>query len=497
VRYLILTRADRFLSSFPLSPPTSLTMPNFYSRSRTGIITPPGSGQSMYGYRNGSTQYNQTGRKSGYDAVAYVPPTAPLMYQPHTMHYSNMPSAPAPGLQQSSYGPIAAPKLPPITDRSVEHSSQSQSQRHERQPEPRRSQQPTKEKITGGVAQELDYEMDQMTDYVSDMAQSLYALLSSSICLADIDIARSVMPGAKVSPAFRKFVSGLLSSTRLPSSTILLGLNYLARRMTMLNSAPSPRKTTDGQVWRMLTIALLLGSKFLDDNTFQNRSWSEVSGIPVAELNTLEKEWLEAISWRLHVDPLTDSDFQSWLASWASWKEAKNKQRNATLERLAPLAPIDTNIQRPQPSRKTFSPASAYPSYAAESHQPSYQSQSQVRYDQAAWSQASSSHELSPPSAPDSGPNTPEWMMLPNSGLPPTEWYGYNAFYARRNQQQTLPLPYVPSQVTPHHTPFHNFYNPNPWGHNGHAAGCSCGYCARASEPYFMAPGYGQQTVVG
>lgn len=471
-------------------------MPNFYNHPRAGLITPPDSGHAMYGYRNtGPVSYNQNSRKNGYDGVSYAAPPAPLMYQAPPMHYNNMPTVAAPGMPNQSYGPIAAPILPaPISDRPVDASGHNAAQRFERRPQ----QPPAKqEKITGGVAQELDYEMDQMTDYVSDMAQSMYALLCSPhIRLADIDLARSVMPGSKVSPAFRKFVSGLLSSTRLPSSTILLGMNYLARRMSMLNS-PTPRKTTDGQVWRMLTIALLLGSKFLDDNTFQNRSWSEVSGIAVAELNSLEKEWLQAIEWNLHVDPVTDSDFHSWLASWASWKETKNKQRNATLERLAPLAAIDTNVQRQNGQRKPYSPTSASYGFSQgvnENHPPSaYHVPTQPRYEQASWPQGRAPHELSPPSAPESGPNTPEWMMLPNSGLPPTDWYGYDAFYNRRNQQPSAHISYALPQTTPYQTPYHSHYSQNLWGHH---AGCGCGYCGRPTDSYFM-PTYGQQTVAG
>ena len=60
---------------------------------------------------------------------------------------------------------------------------------------------------------------------------------------------------------------------------------------------------TDTHLFRLLTIAVVLGSKFLDDNTFINRSWSEVSGIQVHELNELELEWLLAIKFKLHRDP--------------------------------------------------------------------------------------------------------------------------------------------------------------------------------------------------
>jgi hypothetical protein len=461
-------------------------MPNYHSR-RVPTLTPPDSG--MNGYRS-TGQYGQ-GRKNFYEPVTYpVAPPQPLIYVP-PMHYNNMAPAAPPGLP--SFGPIAAPILPSVTQRNGDvahnHSRQGDSEK-----EQRRSQQPTakKEKVVGGVAQELDYEMDQMTDYVAEMAQEMYALLQDpQICLADIDIVRSVMPRTKVSPPFRKFVSQLLSSTRLPSSTILLGLNYLAKRMSMLNT-PTQYKSTDGQVWRMLTIALLLGSKFLDDNTFQNRSWSEVSGIHTSELNTLETEWLVAIDFRLHVDFQTDTDFHLWLGSWASWKETKNKERTATLDRLAPLAQIDTNIQRQQTQRKSYSPPMAYPTYSqpmsGRQHQSSYSAHS--RYDQN-WSQSGSSNEMSPPSAPESGPNTPEWMMLPGSGLPPTEWYGYETFYSRRNQ--SCQTQYAPPPAAPYQAPY-NQYSQAMW--TGHPAGCDCAYCGRPNENYFMS-GYGQQTVAG
>src|SRR5690606_36638662 len=71
--------------------------------------------------------------------------------------------------------------------------------------------------MPGGVCAVLDYEVELMADYVSEMATRL------------------VMPQRAINPAFRKFVSQILTSTRLPRTTILLGMNYLAKRInTML-----------------------------------------------------------------------------------------------------------------------------------------------------------------------------------------------------------------------------------------------------------------------
>jgi hypothetical protein len=326
----------------------------------------------------------------------------------------------------------------------------------------------------GGVCAHLDYEVDQMADYVSEMAQ------------------RIVIPGSPVSPAFRKFCSGLLSSTRLPSTTILLGMNYLARRMNMLN-ANGPYKATEGQVWRMLTISLLLGSKFLDDNTFQNRSWSEVSGIAVSELNTLEHEWLESIQWSLYVNLDESKDFQAWLQSWNDWRQTKNLQRASTLERLAPLAPIDTNVQRARPYPQQYS---GYPKTASRDRP---QSGFNVPYEQSAWMHSYPTPHLTPPSAPDSGVNTPEYLSATGGAPRWNDWALFNQY--SRGYQPATHATYVPTRVAAYHTPFSNHYAhqygaANMWDPS--VSDCACNNCnPHAKQTYFMGNGYGQQIVAG
>ncbi len=318
----------------------------------------------------------------------------------------------------------------------------------------------------------LDYEIDQITEYVAEMAQ------------------RIVLPGTPVSPAFRKFVSGLLSSTRLPSTTILLGMNYLARRTNMLNAA-GPHKVTDGVVWRMLTIGLLLGSKFLDDNTFQNRSWSDVSGVPVSELNTLEHEWLDAMNYNLYVNLDESSDFKAWMKSWSDWREQKNRERKATLDRLAPLAPIDTNVQRSRPYSQVFG-AYSNKSASRERHQATFQ----PAYDQNSWVNPYPTPHLTPPSAPDSGLNTPEYVNMTATGGAPryNDWSLYNQY--SRGYQAPAHGPYIPSHG-PYQVSQHNYHlGVNAW--DGSLVDCQCGYCiSPVKQSYFMSHGYGQQIVAG
>lgn len=337
---------------------------------------------------------------------------------------------------------------------------------------------------SGGVCAVLDYEIDQMTEYIADMAQ------------------RIVLPTTMVTPSFRKFVQGLLTSTRLPSTTILLGMNYLARRMNLLKAAPRTslkpgEKLGEGSVWRMLTIALLLGSKFLDDNTFQNRSWSEVSGITVKELNTREQEWLEAMDWNLYVNLDESKDFNAWIQSWEEWRAAKNLQRKATLDRLAPmpLAPIDTNVQRARPYAQVFN-AYAKTTPPRDRPQPTYH----AGYDPNTWS-SYPTPQLTPPSAPDSALNTPEYMSMSATGGAPrwNDWAVYNQV-SRSYQPQNHPA-YVPPQVAPQLTPFtpygnHYGHYVNIWDHS--PADCLRGCSMHTKQqPYFMNIGYGQPIVAG
>jgi hypothetical protein len=344
--------------------------------------------------------------------------------------------------------------------------------------------------MPGGVCAVLDYEVELMADYVSEMAT------------------RIVMPRSNVNAAFRKFVSQILTSTRLPSTTILLGMNYLAKRINMMHAAGQTNHT-EGQVWRMLTIALLLGSKFLDDNTFQNKSWSEVSGIPVQELNSLEYEWLGAISWCLYVNLDESKDYQAWLANWQEWLDTKKRQQaQATRDRLASLVPpIDTDFSR---QRNQLAYSAWHQQQVAEYERLSSLKRSQpasattFRREQPAWSAYPVSwHPSAPLTPPDSGYGTPEYCNSAASvNSHYNEWFDRalgNGSSSQRSYQR--PSGYSAYHQGPHaprnHANYSSFYNYNQniWEPPS-AADCNCaGHSLNKPQPYFMGHNYGQPVV--
>ena len=391
----------------------------------------------------------------------------------------------APTLSSSNqYGPISAPLLPPIrvSERSSDgYSRQLQHQRTSTAPQ-------AKEEKIGGVAAHLDYDMEEMIEFVSEMATGMYEIYASKICLADIDITRSVL-NSKSSPHrdYRKYVSQVLSSTRLPSSTILLGLLYLSKRMTLLsNKGRYGHSTRD--IYTMLTTALVLGSKFLDDNTFQNKSWSEVSNIPVSDLNFLEIQWLVDIKWDMHIDQKDPQGFQLWLDHWERFQSRK---LDLSLAESMKQAHIQSSGQQTpqQRSMPQLPPLSMNRSGSQSGRNPgaSFVGQTPGPWNNihlAQWQQPRSQINFSPPSAPETGPNTPNaydllhpYAYVPPNVCPPIK----------------LPptLPSLPSNVAHSTYPSHFMFQ---YSHGNY---CDCTFCNVHHERYLMVPGYASQPVVG
>lgn len=382
----------------------------------------------------------------------------------------------------SFYEPASASILPPMRMQNpnpmasqVLHQQQRAQEYNQRVAQ---QQAAKEEKPVGGVSAKLDYDMDVMTDFVCEMAVQL------------------IMPNRMAPPSFRKWVHQVLCATRLPSATILFSMVYLAARMNMLGNHPR----TEQQLFRLLTISLVLGSKFLDDNTFINRSWADVSGIPVADLNRMETEWLVAIDFTLHRRQEEAQGWDSWEAVWINF-QAEHSNR---MKRSSKLSPIDTSMHRrslnqnkplpPLPMQQNYNaPPPAY-EYTPKSAQPSYNNASYPQFDP--WR---SNNDHSPASAPTTGPTTPEYYGQPATWGPPAEGY------SRRTMFGFPPLS-QPSQAqaqaqAQHHQHASNYggppaypsqYNHHAW--NSHGVNCGCGFC-RSHPPYFMAPGFGPQAV--
>ncbi|WFD31960.1 hypothetical protein MSPP1_003002 [Malassezia sp. CBS 17886] len=114
-----------------------------------------------------------------------------------------------------------------------------------------------------------------------------------------------------VNPAFRHFTRQVLAQTLLSPAALFLALYYVrqlraivaeergeTRGDTALALLAEPPSTAP---FKLLTLGLMMANKFLDDNTFLNKTWYEVTGIPLAELNRMESYFLCRIQFKLMV----------------------------------------------------------------------------------------------------------------------------------------------------------------------------------------------------
>ncbi|KAG4433124.1 hypothetical protein IFR05_011391 [Cadophora sp. M221] len=105
-----------------------------------------------------------------------------------------------------------------------------------------------------------------------------------------------VLPGS----GFLRYTATVLSTTQMTYNVILYAMLLVYRL-----KAQNPKvKGRSGSEYRLLIVALMLSNKFLDDNFYTNKTWSEVSGIAVGELHIMEVEFLSNMRYSLSCTPV-------------------------------------------------------------------------------------------------------------------------------------------------------------------------------------------------
>ncbi|KAF8139811.1 cyclin-domain-containing protein [Boletus edulis] len=146
------------------------------------------------------------------------------------------------------------------------------------------------------------------------------------------------------SATFVQFMQKLLETTQVSQSVIVLSLHYIWR----LKERNRFTAGLPGSEFRIAVAALMMANKFLDDNTYTNKTWSEVSGIDLGEINRMEREFLLGVEFSLYV---SGKKYESWLnllkglvlakeSESQKWRKSRTRYRNG--RRLQPVASTPT-----------------------------------------------------------------------------------------------------------------------------------------------------------
>lgn len=114
-------------------------------------------------------------------------------------------------------------------------------------------------------------------------------------------------------------------------------------------------------------IRLSLTATVLDDNTYTNKTWAEVSGISVTEIHIMEVEFLSNMRYNLYV---SESEWGRWkakLGKFGAFFEAASKFPPAE---TAPVTPLAQSFPHKLPSPPSTHSTNSYSQFgpAAESH---------------------------------------------------------------------------------------------------------------------------------
>ncbi|KAF8947328.1 hypothetical protein BGZ47_009515 [Haplosporangium gracile] len=147
-------------------------------------------------------------------------------------------------------------------------------------------------------------------------------------------------------PMFRKFCLDVLSATLLSPSVILLSLKYIQQLMVNLKESNKIVNTGEGAEYRFFTGALILANKFLDDNTFTNKTWADITGMNIKDVNHLEMQFLSGIEFRLFTSSWQYSEWLAKLTQFTgtympSQHEVAYQQQTAAAQ--SPISPMDLN----------------------------------------------------------------------------------------------------------------------------------------------------------
>lgn len=133
--------------------------------------------------------------------------------------------------------------------------------------------------------------------------------------------------GSESSPAFRRFAHQVLAQTLVSPTAFMLAIMYSLRVPHLaIHTNSEGVAVLDAEAkeifahppsaapFKLFTLGLMIANKHLDDNTFLNKTWNEVTGISLSEINRMERWFLEKSSYEISVPEDSWATFLERLA---------------------------------------------------------------------------------------------------------------------------------------------------------------------------------------
>ncbi|KAF8735772.1 hypothetical protein AX14_001491 [Amanita brunnescens Koide BX004] len=176
-----------------------------------------------------------------------------------------------------------------------------------------------------------------------------------------------------ITQTFVQFMRKLLETTQVSQSVIVLSLHYIYNLRGKNRFTPAQ----PGSEFRIAVAGLMMANKFLDDNTYTNKTWSEVSGIDLSEINRMEREFLLGVDFNLYVDKPTYESWLNLLKGLVMAKERDSRQLRKSRARSSRNAHITASAG---PATRTYTSRTRGTSHRARSTSPTRPANQQPSY---------------------------------------------------------------------------------------------------------------------
>ncbi|KAG4107127.1 hypothetical protein H8356DRAFT_1625805 [Neocallimastix lanati (nom. inval.)] len=114
----------------------------------------------------------------------------------------------------------------------------------------------------------------------------------------------------------------LVEITKFPYQCVLSSTYYL-----YMLSKKHPELKGYGSERNLMVMALMVTNKMLYDNTYSNKTWSEISDIPLDELNIMELEFCGVLDYNLNIDPKNYGIWENYMRTLVAKFESDSVRR--------------------------------------------------------------------------------------------------------------------------------------------------------------------------
>lgn len=112
---------------------------------------------------------------------------------------------------------------------------------------------------------------------------------------------------------FCRFLRQVLRATKISCTSLILALKftqiYKRKSASIMEDKIDLVMGVDNNQFRLFLTSLLLADKYTEDHPYTNKAWSSISGIPMDEVNHMERAFLSVIGHELY---LSETDFRNW-----------------------------------------------------------------------------------------------------------------------------------------------------------------------------------------